>query len=153
VLRYFNVFGQRQNPNSQYAAVIPIFINSFMESKSPTIYGDGEQSRDFIFVEDVVRANLLACYAKDSPGEVFNIACGGCTTINSLVRLIKELIDSDIKPVYEEEHKGDIRHSQADISKALRILKYEPKVDMETGLERTVEWFRANIFEKSLENK
>ena len=89
-LRYFNVFGPRQNPNSQYAAAIPIFINSFLESKLPTIFGDGKQSRDFVFIEDVVRANLLACHAENSAGEIFNIACGKCTTINSLVETIKD---------------------------------------------------------------
>ena len=147
VLRYFNVFGRRQSPNSQYAAAIPIFINSFLEGKSPIIFGDGGQSRDFTFVENVVEANLLACHTEDAPGEVFNIACGGRTTINSLVMMIKELIGSGIEPVYEEERKGDVRHSQADISKAQRILGCEPKVDLEIGLEKTIEWFKANRYE------
>ena len=147
VFRYFNVFGKRQNSNSQYSAAIPIFIESLLEGKPSIIYGDGEQSRDFVFIEDVVRANLLACHAKNAPGEVFNIACGEHTTINSLVRMIKELIGSDIKPLYEEERKGDVRHSQADISKARRILGYEPKVDLGTGLERTIKWFKARLFQ------
>jgi len=144
VFRYFNVFGKRQNSNSQYSAAIPIFIKSFLEGKPPIIFGDGEQSRDFVFIEDVVRANLLACHAKDAPGEVFNVACGGRTTINSLVRMIKKLIGSDIEPVYEEERKGDVRHSQADISEARKILGYEPKIDLAEGLWRTIEWYKAS---------
>jgi len=141
-LRYFNVFGRRQNPNSQYAAAIPIFINSFLVGKPPIVFGDGEQSRDFTFVENVVEANLMACRVEGAAGEVFNIAFGQRTTINSLVRMIKEMIGSDIEPVYKEERKGDVRHSQADISKARKILGYEPKVDLEIGLERTFEWLR-----------
>jgi len=152
VLRYFNVFGRRQNPNSQYAAAIPIFINSFLEDKPPIIFGDGEQSRDFTFVENVIHANLLACHAEDAAGEVFNIAYGGRTTINNLVRIIKELIGSDVEPIHKQERKGDVRHSQADISKARNILGYDPKVDLETGLERTVEWFKANTVQLSKSN-
>ena len=155
VLRYFNVFGQRQNSNSQYAAAIPIFINAFLEGKPPTIFGDGEQSRDFTFIENVVQANLLACYeksvrlhprlhspprAEDAAGEVFNIAWGKRTTINCLIKTIKGLLGSNIEPIYEQERKGDVRHSQADISKAQKILGYEPLVDLETGLERTIKW-------------
>lgn len=145
ILRYFNVFGQRQHPNSQYAAAIPIFINAFLEDKPPTILGDGEQSRDFTFIENVVQANLLACYAKDAAGEVFNIACGKRTTINSLVQTIKELLGSNIGPIYEQERQGDVRHSQADISKAQKVLGYEPLVDLETGLESTVEWYQLSL--------
>ena len=143
-LRYFNVFGKRQNPNSQYAAAVPIFINSFLEGKPPTIFGDGEQSRDFVSVEDVVRANLLACYAEEAVGQVFNIASGRSATINCLVYMIKELIGCDIEPVYGQERKGDVRHSEADISKAQKILGYEPAVGLEEGLERTIEWYRDN---------
>ncbi len=144
-LRYFNVFGRRQSPNSQYAAAIPIFINSFLDGKAPTIFGDGEQSRDFTFVENVVQANLLACQVEEAAGEVFNIACGKRTTINNLIKTIKELIGSDIEPIYEQERKGDVQHSQADISKAQWILGYEPKVDLETGIERTLDWFRVSV--------
>lgn len=143
-LRYFNVFGRRQSHNSQYAAAIPIFINSFLDGKAPTIFGDGEQSRDFTFVENVVQANLLACHVKDAAGEIFNIACGERTTINNLLETIRELLDYDIEPVYEQERKGDVLHSQADISKARRILGYEPMVDLETGIERTLDWFRVS---------
>ena len=145
VLRYFNVFGRRQSPNSQYAAAIPIFINSFLEDRPPTIFGDGEQSRDFTFVENVVQANLLACHVEDAAGEVFNIACGARTTINGLVTTIRDLIGSDAQPIYQHERKGDVRHSQADISKAQEVLGYEPKVDLKAGIERTVEWFKASM--------
>jgi len=145
-LRYFNVFGQRQDPNSQYAAVIPIFINSFLEGRPPTIFGDGGQTRDFVFVEDVVQANRLACYAQGAAGEIFNIGSGGRTTISSLAGAIRDLIGSHIEPVYEQERIGDVRHSQADISKAREILGYEPLADMKTGLDRTIEWFKTNIF-------
>ena len=151
VLRYFNVFGPRQSPNSQYAAAIPIFINSFLEGKPPTIFGDGEQSRDFTFIENVVQANLLACHekiasplrAKDAAGEVFNIACGKRTTVNDLAGTIKNLLDSPLEPVHGQARKGDVRHSLADITKAQRILGYEPKVDLETGLRKTIEWMKA----------
>ena len=144
ILRYFNVFGKRQNPNSHYAAAIPIFINSFLEGKPPIIFGDGEQSRDFTFVENVVQANLLACHAEDAPGEMFNIACGERMTINSLVNIIRELMGSDIEPIYGQERKGDVRHSQADISKARETLDYRPSVDLEAGLEKTIRWLKAN---------
>jgi len=145
-LRYFNVFGQRQDPNSQYAAVIPIFINSFLEGRPPTIFGDGGQTRDFVFVEDVVQANRLACYAQGAAGEIFNIGSGGRTTISSLAGAIRDLIGSHIEPVYEQERIGDVRHSQADISKAREILGYEPLADMKTALDRTIKWFKTNIF-------
>ena len=151
VLRYFNVFGPRQSPNSQYAAAIPIFINALLESKPPTIFGDGEQSRDFTFIENVVQANLLACHekstsplrAKDAAGEVFNIACGKRTAVNDLAGTIKNLLDSPLEPVHGEARKGDVRHSLADITRARRILGYEPKVDLETGLRKTIEWMKA----------
>ena len=143
VLRYFNVFGPRQSPNSQYAAVIPIFIKSFLEEKPPTIFGDGEQSRDFTFVENVVSANLLACHAEGATGEVFNIACGKRTTINDLTRAIKNLLDSPLEPDYDKMRKGDVRHSLADITKAQKLLGYEPKIDLEAGLRKTIKWMKA----------
>ncbi len=145
VLRYFNVFGQRQNPSSQYAAAIPIFINCLMNDRFPIIFGDGEQSRDFTFVENVVRANVLACYAESAAGEVFNIACGKRITINSLLDMIKQLVGSNARTIYAEGREEDARHSQADISKAQKILGYEPFVDPETGLEKTLNWFKANV--------
>ena len=142
-LRYFNVFGPRQSPSSQYAAAIPIFIKAFLEGKPPTIFGDGEQSRDFTFVENVVSANLLACHAEGAAGEMFNIACGKRTTVNDLARAIKNLLGSSVEPVYSKARKGDVRHSLADITKARRILGYEPKVDFEAGLQQTIEWMKS----------
>ncbi len=145
VLRYFNVFGPRQSPNSQYAAAIPIFIKAFLEGKPPTIFGDGTQSRDFTFIENVVRANLLACHVEEAAGEMFNIACGKRTTINDLARTIKNLLDSSLEPIYGPARKGDVRHSLASIQKARDILGYEPEVDLQEGLRKTIEWFKRNI--------
>lgn len=142
-LRYFNVFGPRQSPSSQYAAAIPIFIKAFLEGKPPTIFGEGEQSRDFTFVENVVSANLLACHAEGAAGEIFNIACGKRTTVNDLARAIKNMLGSSVEPVYSKARKGDVRHSLADITKARRILGYEPKVDFEAGLQQTIEWMKS----------
>jgi len=143
VLRYFNVFGPRQSPDSQYAAAIPIFIKAFLEEKPATIFEDGEQSRDFTFIENVVQANLLACHVESAVGEVFNIACGKRTTVNDLAGTIKKLLDSPLEPVHGQARKGDVRHSLADITKAQRILGYEPKVDLETGVRKTIEWMKA----------
>lgn len=144
ILRYFNVFGPRQACNSHYSAAVPMFINSFLEGRPPTIFGDGEQSRDLVFVDDVVQANLLACHAKDAAGEVFNVARGTCTTINDLVTAIRNLIGSNIEPVYVHEREGDVRHSQADIRKAREILGYQPVFDLELGLKRTANWFKTS---------
>jgi nucleoside-diphosphate-sugar epimerase len=143
-LRYFNVFGPRQSPKSQYAAAIPIFIRTLLESKQPIIFGDGEQSRDFTFIENVVQANLLACHAEDAAGEIFNIACGKRATINDLVGTIKNLLDSSLKPIHTQARQGDVRHSLADITKAQRTLGYKPEVDLQEGLWKTVEWFKRN---------
>ncbi len=142
-LRYFNIFGPRQDPLSQYAAVIPIFITKIGEGVSPVIYGDGGQSRDFTFVRNVVEANLLASKAKDVAGEIFNIACGERITINGLFAKIRDLHDIDIEPVYDKPRKGDILHSFADISKGKKMLKYEPVVSFEAGLKETILWFRG----------
>lgn len=147
-LRYFNVFGPRQNPNSQYSAAIPIFIRSFLECKRPRIFGDGEQSRDFTFIENVVQANLLACHAEKAAGEVFNIACGRNTTINDISRTIKELLGSSLQPVYEPARKADIRHSLADITKARSILGYEPEGNLEMALGKTIEWMQTLVLQR-----
>lgn len=141
VLRYFNVFGPRQYHNSQYAAVIPRFIQTCLSNTPLKIYGDGEQSRDFTYVENVVQANLLACQAENVSGHIFNIACGKQTTINQLASKISLLLGSEIKTIRLEPRQGDVRHSLADITKAREILGYEPKVDFETGLFLTLEWF------------
>lgn len=140
-LRYFNVFGPRQDPNSQYAAVIPKFIIAMSKGEKPHIYGDGEQSRDFTFIDNVVEANLLAANAPGVSGEMFNIACGERYTINELVAKINEIIDTNIEPVYEPPRTGDVRHSMASIEKARRYLGYRPLVTFEEGLQKTVEWF------------
>lgn len=138
-LRYFNVFGPRQNPNSQYAAVIPKFIKTMLKDKTPVIYGDGEQSRDFTFVKHVVDANILAC-ESDKTG-IFNIACGRRITINQLVDILNEILGKGIKPVYAEPRPGDIKHSLADISKA-KSFGYEPKSNFKKELKETIRWFK-----------
>lgn len=145
-LRYFNVFGPRQDPGSQYAAVIPRFITLMLKGKSPPIYGDGEQSRDFSFIDNVVEANLRACKAKAAPGEVLNIACGKRITINGLVERLNKILQTRIEPTYESPRKGDVRHSLADISQARKTLHYSPEIRFEEGLERTVQWFRGAFF-------
>jgi UDP-glucose 4-epimerase len=152
-LRYFNVFGPRQDPNSQYAAVIPRFITEIANNKSPLIYGDGEQSRDFTFVKHVVDANILAC-ESDKTG-IFNIACGRRIKINELVNHINEILEKDIKPVNVDARLGDIKHSLADISKA-KSFDYDPKSDFKKELTEVVKWFTCVKFQKininSLEN-
>jgi nucleoside-diphosphate-sugar epimerase len=140
-LRYFNVFGPRQDPNSLYSAVIPRFIDALFHGRSPIVYGDGEQSRDFTYIDNVVQANMLAMSAQRLQGEIVNIACGQRISLNQLLGLLKKWIPSERPTVYEEARAGDVRHSLADISKAKDYLKYEPGVDIETGLKRTAEFF------------
>lgn len=140
-LRYFNVFGPRQDPNSEYAAVIPKFIKALLAQESPTIYGDGEQSRDFTFITDVVEANILAAEAPGVGGEVFNIACGHRTTLNELLEMVRSITGSTVETVYTDPRPGDVKHSLADIDKAQRLLGYQPRIGMEEGLQNTVEWF------------
>ncbi|MGD2246732.1 MAG: SDR family oxidoreductase [Candidatus Aminicenantes bacterium] len=141
-LRYFNIFGPRQDPTSQYAAVIPNFINKVLKNENPVIFGDGEQSRDFTYVSNVIEANILASEATGVSGEVFNIACGERTTVNTLVKKINKLLAQEINPAYAEERPGDIKHSYADISKARKMLKYEPSVSFSEGLGETVRWYK-----------
>jgi UDP-glucose 4-epimerase len=141
-LRYFNVFGPRQDPMSQYSAVIPKFIGAALAGRPPVIFGDGEQSRDFTYVDNVVEANLLACTAAEAPGETINIACGARVTLNELAARIGRITGRDLKPTHEPRRTGDVRHSLADIRKAERILGYRPCVDLEEGLRRTVAWLR-----------
>ena len=140
-LRYFNVFGLRQDPASQYAAVIPRFITALRNGGQPTIYGDGEQSRDFTYIDNVVAANIAASTAPDAAGEVINIACGERVTINELARRIGALLGKEAAPQYLPARAGDVKHSLADISKARRLLNYADTVNLDTGLRRTVEWF------------
>jgi nucleoside-diphosphate-sugar epimerase len=141
-LRYFNVFGPRQDPMSQYSAVIPKFIGAALAGQPPVIFGDGGQSRDFTFVENVVEANLLACRADGASGETINIACGTRVTLNELAGMIGRIVGTDVKPAYQPQRSGDVRHSLADIRKAERILGYRPGTSLEAGLRRTVDWLR-----------
>ncbi len=140
-LRYFNVFGPRQDPTSQYAAVIPRFICALHAGEAPEIYGDGEQSRDFTYVANVVEANLRACEAPGAPGQVLNIACGRRVTLNELARLLGEIMGAEAAPRYSDARPGDIKHSLADISRAQEVLGYRVWVPLEEGLRRTAEWF------------
>lgn len=141
-LRYFNVFGPRQNPESPYAAVIPKFIRAIMKGEPPVIFGDGEQSRDFTYVENVVRANLLAAQVEDAAGKTFNIACGGRVTVRHLAVRIAEILGVDIRPIFTDPRPGDVRHSQADIELARKILKYEPTILPDEGLIKTIAWYQ-----------
>jgi UDP-glucose 4-epimerase len=141
-LRYFNVFGPRQTPDSPYAAVIPKFMQAMTSGRSPVLHGDGEQSRDFTFVADVVRANLLAAEAPGISGKVYNIACGRRTSLLELVAHLNTLLGYAIKPTHAPARPGDVRHSQASISRAREDLGYEPATDMLTGLRRCLEWWR-----------
>lgn len=142
-LRYFNVFGPRQDPLSPYAAVIPKFITRALAKKPLVVYGDGEQSRDFSFVADVVEANLLACRGRDIAGEQFNVGSGEQTSLNQLVQALQEIIDPDLKVEYTEPQPGDVRHSLADIEKAQRLMGFAPMIPLSEGLLRTVAWFKA----------
>lgn len=141
-LRYFNVFGQRQDANSAYAAVIPRFITALLLDQPPTIYGDGLQSRDFTHVDNVVYANIRACSASaGAPGEVFNIACGESTTLIELYTRLADLTDRSIKPLHAPSRAGDVKHSCADITRAVRVLGYTPKTTLSEGLKKTAAWF------------
>ncbi len=141
-VRYFNVFGPRQDPASQYAAVIPIFISHMLKDKSPTIFGDGEQSRDFTYVKNIVNANILASRCPEASGQVVNVACGDRYTLNELYAKLREMTGADVDPVYEDTRVGDIRHSHADISMAKNLFGYTVEVPFEEGLKKTVEWYR-----------
>lgn len=141
-LRYFNVFGPRQDPKSQYAAVIPLFASAMLKGQRPKIFGDGEQSRDFTYVANVVEANLRAARAEKGAGEAFNVACGSSVTLNQLVEYLNDIIGCDIRAEYAEERVGDVKHSLADISAATEAFGYVPQVDFRTGLSETVAWYR-----------
>jgi nucleoside-diphosphate-sugar epimerase len=143
-LRYFNVFGPRQDPKSQYAAVVPRFITAARLNRAPTIFGDGEQTRDFTYIDNVVQANMLACQAEGVAGQVFNIGCGERITVNTLWAKIAELTGSTARPHYEPSRQGDVRDSLASLEKASRLLKYAPKVTVDAGLERTCAAFAAS---------
>ncbi|HVS37044.1 MAG TPA: SDR family oxidoreductase [Gemmataceae bacterium] len=142
-LRYFNVFGPRQTPDSPYAAVIPLFIRAMTAGQAPTVHGDGEQSRDFTFVEDVVQANLLAASAPGVIGRLYNVACGRRTSLLELIALLNELIGANMAPVHAAPRAGDVKHSLADIERARQELKYRPTTDMKEGLRRCLAWHQT----------
>jgi UDP-glucose 4-epimerase len=141
-LRYFNIFGPKQDPASVYSSVIPRFIDALLKGHPPLIFGDGEQSRDFTYIDNVVRANLLAMSAEHLQGEAINIACGKRVSLNQLLNILKEIVGSKVSPVHEEPRKGDVKHSLADINKGKRLLNYDPQVGIEMGLKKTVEFFQ-----------
>jgi nucleoside-diphosphate-sugar epimerase len=142
-LRYFNVFGPRQDPLSLYAAVIPKFISLALAKQPLIVYGDGEQSRDFSFVANVVQANLIACEAEDVAGETFNVGCGARISLNQLVKELQTICDVDLQVEYTEPRSGDVKHSLASIEKAQKLMRYDPAVPFDEGLHRTVEWFKS----------
>ncbi len=141
-LRYFNIFGPRQDPDSPYSGVLAKFCTAFLEKTQPLVFGDGEQSRDFTFVENAVAANLLACEAPNASGKVFNVGTGTRVTLNQTLALLANLTGNQLEIKYEPPRDGDIRDSQADITQARAILNYEPLVNFEEGLRRTIEWYR-----------
>ncbi len=147
VLRYFNIFGPRQNLESQYGAVIPLFITAALRGQPPVIFGDGAQTRDFTFVTNVVEANLLACHsaAEGVVGEVFNIGCGEGTSISALWQRIRDLVGTNVEPVREAPRSGDVRHSLASITRSRERLGYAPAVSLEEGLQRTIAYFRDRV--------
>ncbi len=146
-LRYFNVYGPKQNPHGAYAAVIPIFISNVLQNQVPSIFGDGSTSRDFTFIDNVVYANVLA-YSTQNPqaiNQVYNVAYGASTSLNQLFHLIKDSLQSDVMPDYKPERKGDIKNSLANIHKAKDLLGYEPLVDLQSGIEQTIAWYKNHL--------
>src|SRR3989442_3274837 len=143
-IRYFNVFGPRQDPGSPYSGVISLFSTALLEGRQPMLYGDGAQTRNFTYVANVVDGVLRACHAHGASGEVINVATGGRISLNQLFRTVRDLVGAKIEPIYRDPRAGDVRDSQADISKARRLLGYEPVVTFEEGLEKTVEWHRTS---------
>lgn len=145
-LRYFNVFGRRQDPHGAYAAVIPKFIKQLLNNEHPTINGDGKQSRDFTYIENVIEANLKACLAPENAnGEAFNIAYGGREYLIDIYYALTKALNKDIEPIFGPKRKGDIKHSNADISKARKLLGYNPQYDFEKGLAEAIEWYKENL--------
>jgi UDP-glucose 4-epimerase len=142
-LRYFNVFGPRQDPKSEYAAVIPKFVTAALRKQRPVVFGDGEQTRDFCFIDNAVRANLLAASTSNKlSGQVVNVACGERTSLNALLRMVGELTGTQLEPDYRPRRAGDVKDSLADIRAAREVLGYEPTVDVREGLRRTVDAFK-----------
>jgi nucleoside-diphosphate-sugar epimerase len=143
-LRYFNIFGPRQDPHSPYTGVLSKFITAYIGGTTPTIFGDGEQSRDFTYIDNVVDATLRACTAPGAAGRVVNVGVGGRFTLNQTISLLNQIFGRQVRPQYDPPRPGDVLHSQADISLARRVLGYEPGVPYDEGLRKTVEWYRKN---------
>jgi len=144
-LRYFNVFGPRQDPNSQYAAVIPKFVSALLHGERPVVFGDGEQTRDFTYIDNVIQANLLAAEAPNAQGQVINIACHDQISLNRILDILRELLATDIEAEYADTRAGDIKHSLADISRARKLLGFEPGIDFEQGLRLAIDWYKENL--------
>lgn len=150
-LRYFNIFGPRQNPKGEYAAAIPLFLNALLNNTSPIIYGDGNQTRDFTFITNAVQGNIKAMFTENinTSGDVFNIAVGERITLNDLIDILQKFINTSIQPTYKPERSGDIRDSLADITKAKAILNYQPAINVEEGIKQTLDWFKKNKLSNS----
>ena len=146
-VRYFNVFGPRQNPASPYSGVISLFARCLIEGRPPTIYGDGEQTRDFTYVRNVVDGTLRACLAPSAVGQIINVSCGGRVSLNTVFHTMRAMSDSTVAPEHTDPRVGDVRDSQGDITRARELLQYEPAVSLEEGLEATMAWCRAQAFQ------
>jgi len=144
-LRYFNIFGPRQAPDSPYSGVLSLFIAAYLRGATPTIYGDGEQSRDFTYVDNAVDATLRACAATDAVGRVVNVGTGERHTLNEIISLLNNILGKQVTPRYDAPRAGDVKHSHADIALARKLLGYEPKIRFEEGLKKTVAWFRSTL--------
>lgn len=144
-LRYFNVFGERQDPNSRYAAAIPAFVIAILRGESPTIFGEGKHSRDFTYIDNVVHGNMLAMETKNAAGAAINIACGGQITVNQVIAAINAALGTDIKPNYVDPRPGDVLHSCADITLAKNILNFEPTVSFEAGLKQSIDYYKTLV--------
>lgn len=144
-LRYFNVFGPHQDPTSQYAAAIPAFVTAILKDQPPTIFGDGEQTRDFTYIDNVVDANLLAARTKHTEGRVLNIACGQAVSVNEIINVINQLTGKNIKPIYTDPRQGDVKHSLADITRAKKLIGYKPAIQFKEGLRLAIEWYQDNL--------
>lgn len=144
-LRYFNVFGPYQDPTSQYAAAIPAFVMAILTQQQPTVYGDGLQSRDFTYIDNIVHANLLAARAPQTKGQMINVACGEVITINEIIDLINDYLGKEVKPKYVPQRKGDVKHSIADITMAKKVIGFEPVIDFHAGLKKAIDWYRDNL--------
>jgi nucleoside-diphosphate-sugar epimerase len=144
-LRYFNVFGPRQDPKSQYAAAIPAFVTAILKGTPPTVYGDGEQTRDFTYINNVVHANLLAADAPQTQGEVINVACGERVSVNQIIAAVNEILGKSVPINYADARPGDVKHSLADVSRAKDLIGYESKIGFEQGLRLAIDWYRQNL--------